>query len=116
MIAALALTLCLPAAGDTWTPPAEWLDRTMQLESSGNAAAVGDFRNGKPRSRGPYQISEKVWYAYGGTAPWRTHAHDPGESRRIAALILRDCARACRRHGQAVTFANVRFFYTRGGF
>jgi len=109
LIAVVALSI---GPADTWTPPAEWLDRTMRLESSGNRWAVGDAG----ASRGPMQIQKAIWEHYGGRLPWSKYAHDPVEARRVAALILLDCARACRRHGQAVTFANCRWYYRHGGF
>ena len=109
LIAIVALSI---GPADTWTPPAEWLDRTLAMESSGRHSAIGD----RGKSRGGYQIQERIWKAYGGTAPWHRRAHDPGESRKIAALILRDCARACRRHGQAVTFERARWYFRHGGF
>lgn len=92
-----------------------WLDRTRFLESTGRNHAVGDRRNGRWRSRGPYQITRNTWKHYS-TLPWRCGAHDPVESRRVARLILKDCAKACRRDGRPVNFANVRHYYRHGGF
>jgi len=114
MLAVIVMTFCLPAApaSDVWTPPPAWLDRTMQLESSGNRWAVGDGG----RSRGPYQIQRRIWQHYGGRKPWSTWAHNPGESRRVARIILDQCASACKRVGKPVTFTNVRWFYRHGGF
>jgi len=116
MTCALYVLLALPGAADVWTPPAEWLDRTMMLESSGNPAALGDYRNGQPRSRGPYQIQRRPWEAFGGRKPWATWAHDPAESRRVAGRILAACKRHVERHGQHVTFARARAVYRRGGY
>ena len=109
LIAIVALSI---GPADTWTPPAEWLDRTMRLESSGNRWAVGDGG----RSRGPYQIQRRPWEAFGGKRPWSNWAHDPAESRRVANRILSACSRACRRVGKPVTFDNCRWFYRHGGF
>jgi len=88
-----------------------WLQRTMELESGGDHAAIGDGG----RSRGAYQIQRATWQHYS-RRPWATAAHDPAESRRVCRLILVDCERACRRAGWRVTFTNVRWFYRHGGF
>jgi len=114
MLAVIVMTFCLPAgtAADVWTPPPAWLDETMRRESSGNRLAVGDGG----RSRGPYQIQRRIWEHYGGRLPWSKYAHDPVEARRVATLILLDCARACKRAGKPVTFSNARFFFRHGGF
>jgi len=100
----------------------EWLDRTAMLESRWQDDAIGDKvnRHGKPNpphkwSRGRYQIRKPTWEAYS-KQPWRTAAHDPVESRRVCVLILRDCAKACRRDGKPVTFENVRWYYRHGKF
>jgi hypothetical protein len=91
--------------------PDSWVDRTAHLESRHNPRAIGD----SGRSRGEFQIKRRVWEHYSDT-PWRVRAHDPVESRRVAKLILSDCARACQRDGKPVTFVNVRWYYRHGGF
>lgn len=91
--------------------PDSWVNRTAYLESRHDRMAVGD--SGK--SRGAFQIRRSVWEHYS-TVAWREGAHNPREARRVAKLILEDCARACRRDGKPVTFKNVRFYYRRGGF
>ncbi|HVP12032.1 MAG TPA: hypothetical protein VMV94_12695 [Phycisphaerae bacterium] len=91
--------------------PDSWVERTSQLESRHDARAVGD----SGRSRGEFQIKKRTWEHYS-RAPWRVGAHDPVKSRRVAKLILEDCARACKRDGKRVTFANVRWYYRHGGF
>ncbi len=96
----------------SYAVPESWLDRTLQLESSGNHAAVGD----RGRSRGGYQIQRRIWDHYGGKRPWSRWAHNPAESRRVARLVLADCARACRRDHKPVTLENARAYYVRGGF
>lgn len=116
MSPALVLVAVLAApAGPPEAIPAAWLDRTAALESGGDDRCVGDVVRGVPRSRGRYQIQELIWRKYS-ERPWRTAAHEPAEARRVARKILQACARACRRHGQAVTFANVRWWYRHGGY
>lgn len=114
MIRTLLLT-CILAATASAAPSestlTKWLDETARLESSNRDSAVGDAG----RSRGRYQIQKATWKAYS-KAPWKTGAHDPVESRRVARLILIDCAKACRKHNMAVTFKNARYFYRHGGF
>lgn len=108
-VVALLLTVAAP------TVPDEWLRRTAWLESRNNPAAV-NYR--EPRggpSRGMYQIQRATWQRYS-RRPWATAAHERAESSRVARLILADCARACRRDGRPATFANVRWYYRRGGF
>jgi len=109
MIAVVALNI---GPADTWTPPAEWLDRTMRLESSGNRWAVGDAG----ASRGPYQIQRKPWIAFGGKQPWEKWSHDPAESRRVASRILAACKRHGEKHGRKVDFESVRWVYRAGGY
>lgn len=94
-----------------WAVESAWLSQTAWLESRCNCAAVGD--NG--RSRGAYQIQRRTWEHYS-RVPWRTGAHDPVESRRVAKLILKDCYRYCVRHKRPVTFTEVRCLWRRGGF
>ena len=115
----LALGIHLSAVGVPANPQSAipnpqlnaWLDRTMKLESRGDPRAVGD----SGRSRGPYQIQRNIWNHYSSLA-WRSSAHDPVASRRVARLILADCAKACRRDRRPVTFANARHYYRHGGF
>lgn len=87
-----------------------WLDRIAERESAGDSAAVG-----KAGERGAYQIQRRTWEHYS-RVPWRTGAHNPVESRRVARLILQDCVRACERKQQPVTFDNVYHWYRHGGF
>ncbi|MDD2766107.1 MAG: transglycosylase SLT domain-containing protein [Opitutaceae bacterium] len=107
MIAALVIATAASGPVDV---PTIWLDRTRFLESTGRNHAVG-----KAGEHGPYQIKRSTWKHYS-KRPWRTAAHDPVESRRVARMILRDCMKACRRDGRPITFANVRHYYRRGGF
>jgi hypothetical protein len=102
----MMLALCM-----FWTAEAAMLDRTAWLESRRDHAAVGD----RGRSRGAYQIQRVPWQHYS-RVPWRTGAHDPVESRRVARLILRDCCRAALRHGEPLTFRVIRRYYRSGGY
>lgn len=105
----LTLSILLIGQGSIDVPDA-WLNRTRFLESTNRSHVVG-----RAGERGPYQIKRSIWKHYS-KRPWRTAAHDPVESRRVARLILRDCMKACCRDGRPVTFANVRHYYRRGGF
>ena len=42
-------------------PAGKWLDLVEQVESSGTAKAGGDFKNGKPRARGAFQMWQIAW-------------------------------------------------------
>lgn len=107
----LALTLWAAPASRAADSLERWLDRTAHIESRNRDSAIGDGG----RSRGRYQIQERTWARYS-RKPWRTFAHDPRESRRVARLILIDCQRACRKARRPATFENARWFYTHGGF
>lgn len=91
--------------------PNDWVEKTAWLESRNDDNAVGD----RGRSRGRYQIQKTTWQRYS-TKKWERWAHDAVESRRVCRLILSDCARACVRHGQRVTFQQCRWYYRHGGF
>jgi len=93
-------------------PMTLWLELTINAESGGVYTAVGDGG----RSRGPYQIQQKIWEFYGGKKPWIMWAHDPRESRRVCKLVLRACAAKCKKEGKDINFKNVRYYYTHGGF
>jgi hypothetical protein len=93
-----------------------WLDETRRLESADGHKLFGDKRHGVYHSLGPYHIQCRPWYAFGGPAPWRIHAHHEQDARAVAARILRACARKCVREHRPVTFINVRHVYRAGGF
>lgn len=116
--AAVGLVVVACCAADRYRAPVgdetrreRWLDRTLWLESRGDHSAVGDAG----RSRGGYQVQERVWRAYS-RVPWRIGAHNPVESRRVARMILIDCERACARDGRPVTWRHVRWYYRHGGY
>jgi hypothetical protein len=117
----MTLLLLLPllmfhAAEPVPTPTLErWLDETRRLESADGHKLFGDKRHGVYHSLGPYMIQRRPWYAFGGSRPWRIHAHREAEARAVAARILQACARKCVREHRPVTFENARYFYQHGG-
>ena len=64
------------------------LDAICQVESSGNAKAVGDAG----RSRGAYQVGRAAWIDAG--VPWPYTPHDQAKSREV-------CRRYCLRYAGA---------------
>jgi hypothetical protein len=69
------------------------LDIIRMAESSGNRFSVGD--NGK--SLGAYQIKELTWKKYS-RLDWHLFASDPKESRIVAACIVSDIIRHCKKY------------------